>query len=69
MERKQLKSSRIKSASYYAEDATLEITFNNGSVYEYSSVPKSVYNALIIAKSPGSYFEQSIKNVYKAEKV
>lgn len=68
MQYRALKSSRIKSATYFEDEKTLEIRFNNNSTYEYLGVPQMVFFALVNSKSPGTYFEQNIKKVYRCEK-
>ena len=42
----------------------LTITFVNGSSYTFSDVPVSVFEGLITASSPGSYFHAVIKDAY-----
>lgn len=44
---KSVESSHIKDMKYDSETKVLEIEFNNGSVYEYSKVPKKVYLDLV----------------------
>ena len=68
MEHRALKSSRIKSVTYYEDESTMEIRFNNNSTYEYFNVPRMIYTALVTSKSPGTYFEQNVKKNYKCEK-
>lgn len=61
MNRTSVSSSNIASIGYDANRGVLEIEFLNGSVYQYSSVPESLYNGLINASSHGSYFDSYIK--------
>ncbi len=69
MERKPVTSSNIKSVGYNEVKRILEIEFNNGSIYEYSSVPKEVYDSLINASSKGKYFNVSIKKGFAYRRV
>ena len=61
MNRTSVSSSNIASIGYDANRRVLEIEFLNGSVYQYSSVPESLYNGLMNASSHGSYFDSYIK--------
>lgn len=61
MERESVKSSNLASVGYDSDSKTLEIEFNNGGLYQYFSVPESIYNGLMAASSKGSYFDQYIK--------
>lgn len=61
MERTRVSSSNLKSVGYDENSLTLEIEFHSGSVYQYYSVPLSVYNSLMNASSKGSYFDSHIK--------
>ena len=53
-------SSNLASIGY--EGGVLEIEFKSGSVYQYSGVPASVYEALMSAPSHGKYFSAHIRN-------
>lgn len=43
---------------------TLTLTFKSGHTYTYQDVPRSVYQGLLAAQSPGSYYHQNIKGAY-----
>ena len=60
-------SSMINSVGYDPEAQSLEVEFNNGSVYTYGGVPQSEYDAMMGAQSVGKYFIGSIKNQYRVE--
>lgn len=64
MERVSVSSSNIASVGYDAEQKTLEVEFNSGSVYQYFEVPKEVYEGMLAAGSVGKYFNQHVKDVY-----
>ncbi len=63
-----LKSSNLASCEYDAEARSLAITFRSGSTYRYSDVPETVYEGLLSAASPGSYFASRIKDAYSHTK-
>ena len=47
----------------------MEIEFNNGCVYEYFLVPRSVYQALRDAASEGAFFNRHVRAVYPCARV
>jgi len=61
-------SSVLKAVKYDAGSETLTLQFVEGDVYEYSGVPQKVYDSLMAADSKGSYFQDNIKDKFKAEK-
>jgi len=61
-------SSSILAAGF--DNDKLRITFNNGRTYEYEGVPKSVYEGIFKADSPGLYVRKNIvKSGYNAKKL
>ena len=62
-------STVILTMEYYADTATLRITFISGIVYDYKKVPADVFFALKTSGSKGTYFNQFIKGKYDFEKV
>ena len=62
-------SSDIRSVGYDGSSQVLEIEFHSGGVYQYYSVPRSVYNALMQASSHGTYFHRHIKGIYRYQKI
>ena len=62
MIRRYVSSSNINSIGY--ANGTLEIEFNNGSIYQYNNVPETLYNGLMSASSHGKYFASHIKNSF-----
>jgi hypothetical protein len=63
-------SSTLAAVGYDAASSTLGVRFKNGSEYEYSGVPESVYRGLLAASSPGKYFEANVKKAgYRFRKV
>lgn len=61
MERQSVSSSNLASIGYDTTSNTLEIEFNNGSIYQYFDVPEHEYQALMYAESKGRYFDANIK--------
>ena len=69
MEFVQVSSSQIREVAYDAESEKLQIRFTNGSLYEYSGVPKDVYDSLVGAESVGRYFGQAVKWAYPYQRI
>lgn len=69
MERIRVRSSNIYSVGYEANTSTLEVEFNSGSIYRYSRVPEQVYEALMSARSHGTYFNDHVRDNYTTRQV
>jgi len=69
MIRTSVTSSNVASVGYDYESSTLEIEFNNGSVYQYFDVNERVYEELLAASSVGGYLASNIKGIYRYSKV
>ena len=54
---------------YKYENIRLLVTFSNGSVYEFISVPKATYVKMVNAESPGRFAKRHIFNVFPYRKV
>lgn len=67
MERIPVSSSNLASVGY--QDGILEVAFKSGSVYQYTGVPDSVYEALMSAPSHGKFFAAFIRNNYPYRQV
>lgn len=65
MERTPVDSSNVASIGYDAETQTLEVEFQNGSVYQYFDVPEHVFDGFMQAPSKGQYLHQNIRDVYR----
>jgi hypothetical protein len=61
MEMIPVQSSNLSAVGYDGNNQILRISFNNGSLYEYTGVPESIYTGLLAASSKGSYFDQYVK--------
>lgn len=58
-------SSSIAAVGYDPETETLEVQFvGSGTKYTHEGVPSSEYEALINARSVGSYYANNIKGQY-----
>ena len=65
MKRITVKSSNVAEVGYEDSTRTLEVEFNDGSIYQYSGVPASVHEGLLDAsargESVGRYFDRYVK--------
>jgi len=62
-----VQSSNISSIGY--ENSVLHIRFNSGGLYQYTNVPRSVYDGLMQASSHGKYFRAYIRGRYGDTKI
>lgn len=69
MERVPVTSSNVAAVGYDAETETLEVEFNNGSVYQYLAVPENEHQALMQADSVGRHLNTFIKGTYAYQPV
>jgi hypothetical protein len=59
------KSTSIQHIDYDDASSTLKIKFHSGAKeHEYKECPKSVYEGLKAAESPGKYFHQAIRGKF-----
>lgn len=65
MQRQYVSSTDLLSVGYDPAEATLEIEFRSGGIYQYFAVPESVYQALMSAPSHGKYFHAHIKPSFR----
>ena len=59
----------IAGLDYNPANHTLEVEFRTGRVYQYFSVPKAEYEALLNAPSLGRYFNREIRNRYRTREI
>jgi hypothetical protein len=64
MELQFVESSMIQAYGYDESRETLMIIFNSGKAYEYSEVPKAVYEELRASDSKGSYMRDCVIDCY-----
>jgi hypothetical protein len=62
MKRSKVESSALRSVGYDADLAVLEVEFNDGRVYRYFGIGRSLHQGLLSAKSVGSYYLSHIKD-------
>lgn len=62
-------SSHLQTYDYDAESQTLTITFQNGSIYQYSGVSLPDFTKLVQAGGGGSVFWSTIRNKYPGQKL
>lgn len=62
-------SSNLRAVGYDASQQTLEIEFNNGSIYRYTGVPKSIHESLMSAESHGRYFNAYIRDRFPTVRI
>ncbi len=69
MERTPVSSSNIQAIGYDPNSSTLEIEFNNETLYQYQGVPQSEFDAFMNADSKGRYFNSNIRDRYPTQKL
>ena len=69
MDRKPLKSSKLRAAGYDERSRTMEIEFINGDVFEYKSVSPETYRQLMASPSPNSFFEDKIEEAFSGKRI
>ena len=62
-------SSNIKEGKYNTNTKKLQITFNNGAIYEYDDVPHETFAAMNLAESQGKYFNANIAKSFTYKKI
>ena len=65
MDRYPVDSSHLVSVGYKPSSSTLEIEFNDGSVYQYFDVAEFEYHELVNSSSVGKYFHNNIEDHYQ----
>ena len=69
MDRKPLKSSKLRAAGFDERLRVMEIEFVNGDVYEYKSVSPELYRQLLNSPSPNSFFEDKIEESLSGSRI
>jgi len=70
MKRHHVQSTALQSVGYDPDNKILELEFGeNGGVWQYFEMPKSVYRRFINSESLGNYFVTKIKGKYREVKV
>ena len=58
-------SDLFNGAAYDEEAQVLTIQFNHGATYDYSGVPKKVYESFLAAEDAGTFYSEKIKDAYR----
>ncbi len=69
MDRVNVVSRNIKSIGYDPSINTLEVEFNSGSIYQYYTVPSSIYEGIMSANSKGTFLNDHIKGKYPYKRI
>jgi hypothetical protein len=64
----EVESSVIRRVTYGA-DATLTVRLHRGPVYRYFTVPRTVFEELLVAASKGAYFTRHIRDGFPYQRV
>ena len=65
----EIRSSNLRSAKYNTETKILEITFNNGNIYEYYEFPQEQFVKFRMTESQGKFLNAHINGKYKYKRV
>jgi KTSC domain len=69
MERKPLRSGKLRAAGYDESSRTMEIEFVNGDVFEYKGVSRELFRQLMASPSPSSFFEDKIDEQFSGRRL
>jgi len=69
MNRIPVSSSNLSSVGYDPISHILEVEFHGGRIYQYFSVPGSVYQGLLSASSHGRFFHANMRDAYPCTRV
>jgi KTSC domain-containing protein len=69
MERKRVKSSKIRAVGYDPKSQVLEVELRDGTVLAYSGVSQEVHRQFMNAPSPTSFYEDKIADEFSARRL
>jgi len=69
MERKRVKSDKVRAVGYDPKSRVLEVELRDGTVLAYSGVSQEVHRQFMNAPSPSSYYEDKIVDDFPARRV
>ncbi|CAN7441131.1 KTSC domain-containing protein [Phenylobacterium sp. LjRoot164] len=69
MDRQLVASTNIAAIGYDEPSETLEVEFNNGTVYQYYNVSAALLEQLMQSTSKGQFLNAYIKNAYPYSRV
>lgn len=62
-------SSMAKAIGYDRTDRTLQVEFNNGSIYQYADVEQQTWESLQSTDSIGKFYNSQIKGRYECDRI
>lgn len=65
MNRTPVTSSNVASIGFDDSSLTLEVEFNDGSVYQYFDVPEALYQEFMNASSKGKFLHDNIRHSFR----
>jgi hypothetical protein len=69
MERKRVKSDKVRSVGYDPNARVLEVELRDGTVLAYSGVSQEVHRQFMNAPSPTSYYEDKIADEFSSRRM
>lgn len=69
MERKPVRSDKIRAVGYDAKSRVLEVELRDGTVLAYSGVSQEVQRQFMNAPSPSSFYEDKIADEFSARRL
>ena len=69
MERKPVKSDKVRAVGYDPQSRVLEVQLRDGTVHAYSGVSQEVHRQFMNAPSPTSYYEDMIADEFSARRL
>ena len=69
MDHQSVSSSNLSSVGYDDRTETLEVQFQNGSIFQYHGVSAETHKQLMQAGSVGGFFSSNIKNTFEHSKL
>lgn len=64
-----VKSSNIEAIGHDGASHELHVKFRGGGTYAYAGVHRNLFEAMLMAKSPGTWHAAHIKDVFKHRKL
>jgi hypothetical protein len=68
LDHRQVDSSHVKSVGYDAAQSHLQVTFKDGSSYDYAGVPPLIYDQFINAPSKGAFMREVLRTRFRSIK-
>lgn len=69
MERKRVKSDKVRAIGYDPKTQVLEVELRDGTVLAYSGVSQEVHRQFMNAPSPTSYYEDKIVDEFSSRRM